>query len=201
MINKQTVDIAELFYKHSLPINKQTLDIAELFYKHSLPINKQTLDIAELFYKHSLPINKQTLDIAELFYKHSLPIKIRNYLSFDESIELNFGRKKFFFTLIYRSSAFSHTSPEFKVFLSNFTNLYSKIKNENPNVSFFTGEGLEIENLIRSLNLSQLIPGPTNFEPNKNTTCIDLLITDHPNLALDCGTRASLDSFCHHEIT
>ena len=67
-----------------------------------------------------------------LFYKNALPIKIRNDLSLDESIviELNFGRKKFFFTVLYRSPAFSHNSPVFKVFLSNFTNLYSKIKNE-----------------------------------------------------------------------
>ena len=72
-----------------------------------------------------------------LFYKDYLPIKIRNDLSFDEStvIELNFGRKTFFFTVLYRSPAFSHTSPEFNVFLSNFTSLYSKIKNENPYAS------------------------------------------------------------------
>ena len=112
----------------------------------------------------------------------------------------------------------SHTSPEFKVFLSNFTNLCSKIKNENPYASFFTGdfndhsqfwwpdgdttsEGREIENLISSLNISQLISEPTNYEPNKHPFCIDLVITDQPNLVLDCGTCASLDSFCHHEIT
>ena len=107
-----------------------------------------------------------------LFY--SLPIKIRNYLSFDESIviELNFGRKRFFFTVLYRSPGFSHTSPEFKVFLSNFTNLYSKIKNENPYASFFTvdfndhsfwwpdgdttSEGREIEVLISSLNSTDI---------------------------------------------
>ena len=46
-----------------------------------------------------------------------------------------------------------------------------------------------------------MISEPTNFEPNKNTSCIDLVITDQPNLVLDCGTRASLDSFCHHVIT
>ena len=121
-----------------------------------------------------------------LFYKNSLPIKIRNDLSFDESIvvELNFGRKKFFFRVLHRSPAFNHTSPEFKVFLSNLTNLYYKIKNENPYASFFTGdfnghsqfwwpegdttsEGREMENLISSLGLSQLILEPTNFEPIK----------------------------------
>ena len=58
-----------------------------------------------------------------------------------------------------------------------------------------TSEGREIKNLIRSLNLSQLISEPTNFEPNKNPFCIYLVITDQPNLILDCGTRASLDFF------
>ena len=62
-------------------------------------------------------------------------------------------------------------------------------------------EGREIENLISSLNLSRLISEPTKFESNKNPSCIDLVITDQPNLVLDCGTPASLDSLCHHEIT
>ena len=77
-----------------------------------------------------------------LFYKNSLPIKIRNDLSFEDSlvVELNFGRKKKFYTVIYRSPAFNHTSPEFIDFLSNFTNLYSKIKSENPFASFFAGD-------------------------------------------------------------
>ena len=133
-------------------------------------------------------------------------------------VELKFGRKKLFFTVLYRSPAFHHTSPEFLDFLSNFTNLYSKIKNENPYASFFTGdfnghsqlwwpdgdttaEGREIENLLSSLSLPQLISEPTNFEPNKKPSCIDLVITDQPNLVLDSGTRASLDPFCHHQIT
>ena len=47
---------------------------------------------------------------------------------------------------------------------------------------------------------SQVITEPTNFEPNKNPSCIDLVITDQPNLILDSRTRPSLDSFCHHQI-
>ena len=133
-------------------------------------------------------------------------------------VELNFGRKKIFFTVLYRSPVFNHASPEFLDFLSNVTNLYSKIKNENPYASFFTGdfnghsqfwwhdgdttaEGREIENLLSSLGLSQLISETTNFEPNKKPSCIDLVTTDQPNLVPDSGTRASLDSFCHHQIT
>ena len=48
-----------------------------------------------------------------LFYKNSLPIVIRNDLSFDGSIvvELKLGRKKIFFTILYRSPAVDHNSP------------------------------------------------------------------------------------------
>ena len=154
-----------------------------------------------------------------LFYKNSLPLKVRKDLSFRESIvvELKFGRKKIFFTVLYRSPAFKHNSPEFQEFILNFTTLHSKIQAEKPFATFFTGdfnghsqlwwpdgdttpEGEEIHEHFTSLGLTQIIDEPTNFEPHKNPTCIDLIFTDQPNLILDSGTRASLDSFCHHQI-
>ena len=75
-----------------------------------------------------------------VFYKNSLQVIVRNDLSFDESIvvELEFGRKHIFFTVLYRTHSFNHTSPEFQDFLSNFENLYSKIKTENTIATFFT---------------------------------------------------------------
>ena len=114
-------------------------------------------------------------------------------------IELKFGRKKIIFTVLYRSPAFDHNSPNFQAFLSNFRNLYAKIKSENPFTTFFTGdfnahsqfwwsdgdtapEGREIEYLFTSLGLFQKISEPTNFEPNKNPSCIDLVVTDQPTL-------------------
>ena len=154
-----------------------------------------------------------------LFFKNSLPVIVRTDLSFDQSIviEIKFGRKKIFFIVLYRNPAFSHNSLEFQVFLLNFKKLHSKIQCENPFATFYTGdfnahsqlwwhdgdtnpEGIEIENLFTSLGLSQIISEPTNFEPNKNPSCIDLIATDQPNLILDCGTRASLDTYCHHQI-
>ena len=56
-----------------------------------------------------------------LFYKNSLPVA-----------ELKFGRKKIFVTVLYRSPAFDHISPNLQAFLSDFNNLYAKIKEENP---------------------------------------------------------------------
>ena len=101
--------------------------------------------------------------------------------------------------------------------MSNFRNLYAKIKTENPFTVFFTGdvnahsqfwwpggdttpEGMEIEDLTSSLGSTQVILEPTNFEPNKNPLCIDLVITDQPNLILDSGMHASLDPYSHHQI-
>ena len=63
-----------------------------------------------------------------------------------------------------------------------------------------TPKGTEIENLLTSLGLAQVISEPTNLEPNKNPSCIDLVVTDQPHLILDSGTRASLDPYCHHQI-
>ena len=69
-----------------------------------------------------------------LFLKNSLPVIVRNDLSFDEAIivELTFGRKKVFCTVLYRSPAFNQTSPEFQAFLSHLRNIHSTIKAENP---------------------------------------------------------------------
>ena len=87
-----------------------------------------------------IPKIQQTLDVVELVCSIKILSQLRSDdLSFDESIviELNFDSKKFFFTVIYGSPAFSHTSPEFKVFLSNFTNLYSKIEKRLVSFIYF----------------------------------------------------------------
>ena len=77
-----------------------------------------------------------------LFYKNSSPLLVRNDLGFSEAlvVELNFGRKIFFFTVLYRSPSNSIGSPEFEAFLQNFNDLYTKIQSENPYAMFFTGD-------------------------------------------------------------
>ena len=73
-----------------------------------------------------------------LFYKNYLPTTVRRDMSFDESIvvELKFGWKEIFLTVLYRSPSFDHASPEFREFLLNIKNQYSNIKAENPFVIF-----------------------------------------------------------------
>jgi hypothetical protein len=80
-----------------------------------------------------------------------------------------------FFSVLYRTPSFNHTSPKFQEFLSNFENLYSKIKTKNSFTIYVTGdfnahsqfwcpdgdttlEGTQIEELFTKLvylNLSQ----------------------------------------------
>ena len=157
---------------------------------------------------------------SAFFLKNCLPLIPRDDLSFKESIvvEIKFGKQKIFFTVLYRSPSSKVGSLEFDTFLLNFRELYQKISLENPKAMFFTGdfnghskiwwpdgnttpEGNSIEESTSLLGLSQLISEPTNFEPNTNRTCIDLIFTNQPNLGLESGTRNSLDPLCHHQIT
>ena len=86
------------------------------------------------------------------FYRNYLPATVRRDLSFDETIvvELKFGRKKIFLTVLYRSPSFYRASPEFRYFLLNFKNLYSNMKAENPLAMFFAGDVNDKSRLWRS---------------------------------------------------
>ena len=155
-----------------------------------------------------------------IFYKESLPLRIRTDLSFNECIvsELIFGHKKIFFTVLYRNPHDKVHSSEFNLFISNLENLYLKIKDANPYAVFFTSdfnghsqswypegdttaEGAQLDNLFSELNLSQIITEPTHFfRDDCRPSCIDLIVTDQPNIVLDSGVRSSLDLTVKHQI-
>ena len=77
-----------------------------------------------------------------LFYKNSLPLKLRPDLALNESIvvELKFGRKKIFFTVLYRTPSVHHSDSEFQNFIDNFDKLHHDILNEKPYGIFYTGD-------------------------------------------------------------
>ena len=77
-----------------------------------------------------------------IFYKESLPIVIRHDLSFNECIvaELKFGRKRIFFTVLYRNPACKADSPEFEKFLADLENLYKNMIAENPYTILIAGD-------------------------------------------------------------
>ena len=213
---KDNFQRVRLIEAHNSIFNYDLISICETSLNDSVEL-PETLLNDYTFVSANNPANTRHGGVG-LFYKNSLPVEIRNDLSFNESIviELKFGRKKFIFTVLYRSPASNHASPEFQTFLSNFENLYSNIQAGNPFATFFTGdfdaytqfwwldgnttpEGEKIDERF-SKGLSQIISELTNFEPHINPSCIDLIVTDQPNITLESGNGASLDSYCHHQI-
>ena len=102
-----------------------------------------------------------------LFYKNSLPLFVRDDLAFNETlvVELRFGKRKIFFTVLYRSPSQLDGSIEFQTFLNNFENLVTKIRNENPFSMFFVAiltvtlnyGGLTENLLLKVLKLKNLL--------------------------------------------
>ena len=60
-------------------------------------------------------------------------------------------------------------------------------------------EGTKTDALTSYHGLHQFIPQPTHILAN-SSSCIDLIFTDQPNLAIHWGTHPSLHPNCHHQI-
>lgn len=59
----------------------------------------------------------------------------------------------------------------------------------------------DTNDLFSDLNLSQIISEPTHFMRDTcKLSCIDLIVTDQPNIVLDSGVRPSLDQTVKHQI-
>ena len=102
-------------------------------------------------------------------------------------------------SVIYRSP--SQNNNEFRVFLSNMKKLLSDINKRKPSLSVITGdfnarssywwckdisttEGSNLFSLLSSNGFSQLINEPKHNQAN-SSSCIDLILTDQPNLSLN----------------
>ena len=62
-----------------------------------------------------------------------------------------------------------------------------------------TPQGAQSEVLTSFYGLNQLIKTPTHLLQIP-VTCIDLVITNHPDLVMESGVHSSFSSTCHHEI-
>ena len=62
-----------------------------------------------------------------------------------------------------------------------------------------TFEGTSLYLLTYSDSFCQLINEPTHIQRN-SSSCIDLIFTDQPSLAVNSGVHASLLPNCHHQI-
>ena len=60
-------------------------------------------------------------------------------------------------------------------------------------------KGLKIDTITSQFGLQQLINEPTHLTAN-SSSCIDLIFTSQPNLAVESGVHSSLHPNCHHQI-
>ena len=62
-----------------------------------------------------------------------------------------------------------------------------------------TSERLKLLSLTSANGVSQLINEPMHLQTS-NSSCIDLIFPDQPNLSVNSGVHASLHPNCHHQI-
>ena len=123
-------------------------------------------------------------------------------------------QKEDIFTVVYRR--FGQSREEFENFKSKFDDLCSVIKNENPYCTIFCGDfnahfsewwdgdntdyfGTSMQNTFLAHGLHQIVNQPT-YITGTTSSCIDLIVTDQPNMFLECIIHPSIDSNCHHQI-
>ena len=151
-----------------------------------------------------------------LYVKESLPSKdCFDLVTLPECVvsEIQMNRKKYFFVVIYRSP--SQDQMEFDDFTINFELLLSKLHAENRHCVVIAvdfnccstqwwendienNKGKLFEPLISDLGLHQLISEPTHLMGDSKS-CIDLILTDRPNLVVESGVHPSLHEQCHHQ--
>ena len=208
-----------LLEAHNLIFDYDIISLCETSLNDTIDLNDIKLP-GYKFFPWNNPNGSQNGGVG-IFYKEQLPLRIRTDLCFDECLvsELQFEQKKIFFTVLYRNPSSKANTPQFTKFLNDFKDLYNKISKENPFSTFYTGdfnahsqqwypdgdtnnEGALLVDLFDSLDLKQIISEPTHFFRNDcKPSCIDLIVTDEPNLVLDSGVRPSLDPTVKHQIT
>ena len=121
--------------------------------------------------------------------------------------QISLGRKKIFSIVAYRSP--NQTKDEFDIFYEKLQDTLDSVKDEKPHCIILMGdlncrfkqwwpgdinstEGMASDALLESNDLTQLIGQPTNIE-STGVSCVDLIITDQPNLFVDYdGIHSSL---------
>ena len=152
-----------------------------------------------------------------LYYCEGLPIKRRKDLECLQEVivaDITIALKKILFVTVYQSP--TQTTEQFEGFTNGMETIVNRIQAERAHMMILTGdfncrsskwwpqdvehlEGTALDELIATNNLCQLINEPTNIR-NEGMSCIDLIITDQPNMFIESGVHPSLDDHCQHQL-
>ena len=145
-----------------------------------------------------------------IFYRTTLPLRVLNisYLSECITFEISIGNQVCRFIHLYRSS--SQTQEEFLTFMSNLKLSLDALLCGSPFLTVMIGdfnakskdwcsiditsfEGSELDFITSQFGLLQIIKEPRHILDNSRS-CINLIFTSQPNMAIDSGVHASLHS-------
>ena len=172
-------------------------------YKHDL------ISLSETYLDFSTPDGLLEIDGYNLVRAdHPVRVISLRYLKGALLFEMIYNNKKVIMSVIYRFP--TQNNSEFGLFLSNFEKLLSDISKRKSslfvitcdfNARFFswwpkdinTTEGLKSFSLTSSTGFPQLINEPTHMQTS-SSSCIDLIFTDQPNLSVNSGVHALLNS-------
>ena len=152
------------------------------------------------------------------YHKESLPVIHRPDLETQENslvCEISINKKKIIVTVTYRRHHHGDDD-QLNSFINCFQDMCNKITNINPylvvhlgdfnahNTHWWQGDSTDnpgnlLESVFDDLDLHQLVNEPTHFSGNA-ATCIDLVVTNQPNIINDCSIKPSLHTTCHHQI-
>ena len=152
------------------------------------------------------------------YHKESLPVIRRPDLETQENslvCEISINKKKIIVTVTYRRHHHGNDN-QLNSFINCFKDMCNKITNTNPylilhlgdfnahNTHWWQGDTTDnpgdfLEGIFDDSDLHQLVKEPTHFSGNA-ATCIDLVVTNQPNIINDCSIKPSLHSTCHHQI-
>ena len=204
-----------LIEAYNVPIKYDLIAISETGL-HS-DISDADLEIeGYTLYRRDLPANRNYGGIM-VYVSDNIASQDRNDLETLEDqliLELNIDKKRIFISSNYRKHHADEA--ELTAYMENFELSMQNVKSESPFCSFFIGDfnchntawlnsdrtdiqGELLNDIILQNGFQQLVKEPTHFMGNTNT-CIDLVITDQPNLVNECCVIPTLHNRCHHYL-
>ena len=153
-------------------------------------------DFSKTIFRSDHPGGDQVGGVC-IYFKKNLPIKRRKDLEIMQRsvvTEMNLNRQKIFFVVICRSP--NQNSENFNLFQENLQKVIDSMKNLKPHTIVITGdfncrssqwwsgdrnlpEGIVLNQLFESNNLTQLIHQPKNIEP-RGIPVLTLLLLINP---------------------
>ena len=128
--------------------------------------------------------------------------------------EVTINLKKIIISVTYRKHHNSLT--ELDAFMAKFKDMCNSVTAENPLCALHLGDlnsrssqfwrhdtdndaGNRLVNVLNDTGLHQLVHEPTHHITDSKS-CIDLVITDQPNLINECSMLPPLHTTCHHSM-